>query len=654
MPTRPAPLLQLLLVLCAARTAAAAATPEGWSDGDIQAAYRRRCESLLAQAATVDARDLSRGGLVTVAACLQRRSNVAWANARLARLDAGRPAGDMFWMYPMATAMVAGRGAMDEPNRERIRELWRTYFPYRGDTENHWLLYYASLCLAAESNPGAGPEAWFNGKSSAENIAEARSYIGDWIGITTRHGQGEFNSPNYIEEYAAPLALLAGWEADPGLRRKARMMLDYLFFDYAVEQLDGAYGGAHSRVYPWQVVQPGRTPAAAFGWLLFGLGERQPRDTLLILAMSGYVPPPILWRIANDREHPYVDRQLKRTRWRMRHPGPEAFEVEGRSTAPVTKTTYMDRDFVIGSCQGGPLQSMQQQTWSLIWRTDRPLGEENTFFGLQPYSSPLVGTMYYVGKWDTVVHAISTGPTGKLDYDTPDKLEGGSPYEQVFQSGPALVGLYDIPAGTRFPIVSTFFSRDLARCEEDPSGWIFCQGGAAYFGFRPFAPGAWKPVGWTGHMDGLKGMWFAAGFGDYARGSRCLVSPVPRNGCIVQAAAARDWPSFGAFKAAVRGLPLQVGLDPAPGASFTTLDGTRLKVRFGAAPEVNGVPVDFKAWPLFDSPYGHSDRGSGRLEIRHGQERLLLDFTSAGAPCAASDRPSAKPYNCIAMARTPN
>ena len=177
MPTRAALLLRLLLVLGAAR-AAAAAGPAGWSDGDIQAAYLRRCESLLAEATTVDTRDLSRGGLVTVAACLQRRSNVAWANARLARLDAGRPAGDMFWMYPMVTAMEAGQGAMDNTNRARIRELWRSYFPYRGDTENHWLLYYASLCLAAEANPGAGPEAWCNGKSSAENIAEARSYRG--------------------------------------------------------------------------------------------------------------------------------------------------------------------------------------------------------------------------------------------------------------------------------------------------------------------------------------------------------------------------------------------------------------------------------------------------------------------------------------------
>jgi hypothetical protein len=597
-------------------------------DAEILRQYRGRCAALLRDAAAVDPNDLGKGTPVTVAACFHLRAHLEWANARLARIDAPMPTGDMFWMYPIVTAMEAGRDTMTAANRARLRELWRTTFPYRGDTENHWLLYYASLCLAAEANPGAGPGAWYNGKSSAENIAEARAYIGDWIRITTSYGQGEFNSPNYIEEYAAPLALLAGWEADAALRERARMMLDYLFFDYAVEQLNGEYGGAHSRVYPWQIVQPGKTPAAAFGWLLFGLGPRQPRDTALIVALSGYAPPPILYRIAHDRTVPYVDRQLKRTRWRMRSAGPDAFQIGGKSTVPVYKYTYMDRDFVLGSCQGGPLQSMQQQTWGLIWATDRPLTAENTFFGLQPYASPLVGTMYYTGRWDTVVHAISTGSSGKLDYDTPDKLEGGSPFEQVFQHGPALIALYDIPPGTRFPLVDTFFSRDLDRCDTDPSGWIFCRGGPAFFGYRPLAPGAWKAMGWTGLMGRLSGGWFASGYDGYARGNRCLVSASPRNGYVVQAAPARDYASFEAFEDAVRRLPVRSSLEPRPDVVFTTLDGAVLHARMGEAATVGGRPVDHAHWPLFDSPYGHSERGSGRLEMTHGEERYVLDFNT--------------------------
>jgi len=622
-------LLALALALAPASGLGAQVFAAGPAGGaEIARQFRARREELLRSAAAVDPRDLSSGSPVTVAVCLRRGENLGWANARLARINAGRPTGDMFWMYPMVAAMEAGRATMTPENRARIRELWRTYFPYRGDTENHWLMYYASLCLAAEADPGAPAGAWCNGKSSAENIREARGYIEEWMRITASYGQGEFNSPNYIEEYAAPLALLAGWERDPRFREAARMMLDLVFFDYAVEQLGGEYGGAHSRIYPRQIVQPAQTPAAAFGWLLFGLGTRQQRDTALILALSGYEPPPILCRIACDRGTPYVDRQLKRTRWRMRSAGPEAIPIAGKLTAPVYKYTYMDGDFVLGSCQGGPLQSMQQETWSLIWRPDGSPTAENTFFGLQPYSSPSVGTMYYAGRWDTEIRSMSTGAAGKLDYDLPDKLEGGSPYEHVFQHGPALIALYDIPPGARFPLVDTFFSRDLARTETDASGWIFCQGGPAYVAYRPFAPGQWKPMGWTGTMARLEGGWFAAGYRDYSRGNHCLVSALPRNGYVVQVAPARDYGSFADFEAAVRRLPLRFALEPVPEATFTSLDGSILHVRVGRIPEVNGVPSDRAHWPLFESPYGRAERGEGRIEIRYGPERAVLDFAA--------------------------
>jgi hypothetical protein len=45
--------------------------------------------------------------------------------------------------------------------------------------------------------------------------------------------------------------------------------------------------------------------------MLIGLGHS-------ILAMSGYEPPEILYYIATDRSQPYVHKELKRTRHRIR------------------------------------------------------------------------------------------------------------------------------------------------------------------------------------------------------------------------------------------------------------------------------------------------------------------------------------------------
>ena len=595
------------------------------SDADIARRFAERRQSVIVSSiAAIDPADPTKGGYYDVAACLQQGERREAALARVTKILAAKADGNMFWMFPMVTLMLAGDQGLDAPSRDRIAELWRTYWPSRGDTETHWVLYYSSLYLAAQTYPGAGPEKWFNGKSSAENMAEARSYLEHWMEVTTSFGQGEYDSPNYIEEYATGLALLSGWAKDEAFRHRAHLLLDYIFYDYAVETLDGYYGGAHSRVYPRQIVAPGLTPSMALGWLLFGFGERQPNGTVQILALSGYTPPPILERIARDRAQPYVERELKRTRWRMRNAGPESFVVGDKRTIPVYKYSYVDQDFILGSTQGGLLQPIQQQTWSLIWRTDRPAAQAaNTFFGVQPYSSPLEGTMFFGGDWDTVTNLIARS---KADYDTPDKLPSGSPFEQVYQHGAALVALYDIPPGTRFPLVTVFFSRDLTHTEEDASGWIFAQGGPTYIAYRPFAAGEWKPSDWTGLLAQGAGGFISTDFAKWGTGHRCYVSGALKNGYVVQVAPARAFASYDAFKAAVRALPLKFSTTSLPEATFTTLDGTVISARYGATPAVNGHAVDFASWPLFESPFGHATRGSQKLEIVHGAEHLLLDF----------------------------
>lgn len=621
-------LTALLVAVVASPLVHAASAPVSLSDAAITRRFLARRDLVLDKAiATVKAGDTTKGGMVAVAACLQTGRNLEAALARLAVLDQPTPTGDMFWAYPMTAVMVAGRRNLDDASWARIQELWKTYWPNRGDTENHWAMSYTARYLAAQMRPGAGPDEWFNGQSSAENMAIAKSYLLHWMWITTSYGQGEYDSPNYIEEYLIPMSLLAGWAKDPELRLKARMMIDYLIYDYAIEQVNGTYGGAHSRIYPKQIVVPGNGYSSELGWFMFGFGDEpvNPHAGNILLAMSGYVPPPILERVARDRAQPYVEKELKRTRWRMRHAGPHSFTIDDKRTVPVYKYSYVDQDFVLGSSQGGLLQPIQQQTWSLDWRSDKPTSEAaNTFFGTQPYSSPLEGTMYFGGDWDTVTNLIARS---KADYDSPDKLPGGSPYEQVFQHKTALIALYDMPQGNRFSHITTFFSRDLQHTEKDPSGWIFTQGGPVYIAYRPFAPGVWKPNDWTGLLRGGAGGFIATGYDTWGEGHQCLVSSALQNGYVVQVAPTRDYASFDAFKAAVRALPLKFETTPVPEATFTALDGSVLHARYGDTPSVNGQPVDYRDWPLFGSPFAHEKRGSQRLEIHQGGERYLLDFT---------------------------
>jgi hypothetical protein len=265
---------------------------------------------------------------------------------------------------------------------------------------------------------------------------------------------------------------------------------------------------------------------------------------------------------------------------------------------------YMRDEYALGSTQGGLLQPIQQQTWGLTWSVPDPRGVHNTMFTVQPYSSPFELQMYFAEMEDFITEIVVRS---KTEYDSPDKWTGGSPYEQVFQHEDALVALYDIAEGNRFPHINGFFSKDLDRLDEDESGWIFAVGGEALIAYYPMAPYEWR---------------------DHTSGDLRLYSPHLKNGAIVQLAPASAYASVDAFKEAVRALPLEAATDPVPSVRFTTLGGDKLTATYGELPTVNGVPVDYEAWKLYDGLYLQADRGSKTLDLRYGALRRTLNFNT--------------------------
>ena len=87
-------------------------------------------------------------------------------------------------MFPVIGAYCYGKGKMSPGTEAAVRKAWKTYTPYRGDTENHWAMYHATLYLAAEQWPGLPGSEWFNGKSSEQNLNETREYLLDWMFAT--------------------------------------------------------------------------------------------------------------------------------------------------------------------------------------------------------------------------------------------------------------------------------------------------------------------------------------------------------------------------------------------------------------------------------------------------------------------------------------
>jgi len=207
---------------------------------------------------------------------------------------------------------------------------------------------------------------------------------------------------------------------------------------------------------------------------------------------------------------------------------------------------------------------------------------------------------------------------GKPSYNSANKVLGCSPYEQVMQDLDTIIALYDIPPDENFPQVNGFFSRDLTNLEEHESGWIFARGGTSYLAYRPLAGYYWEP-----HIR-------------YPRsrdpnvfeesGSKILVSPHVKNGTILQAADGSEFASMADFQAAILALPLEFTLEPSPSVRFTSLRGHELSMTFGLNPRVNGEPIPYDRWQLFEGPHLNSPLHSRVLTITHGNLRRVLDY----------------------------
>ncbi len=536
-------------------------------------------------------------GYANIAAKLRLHEDPELCSRSLEELLAAGPTGDMFWMYPVTAIAYLDRGQLSASARQALRRSFLTYMPYRGDTENHWLLYYSSLYLMAQLWPNQDGSQWYNGKSSEENFREAAGWIESWVKLTTTRGQGEYDSPHYMGLYFLSVSYLAEWATDPAMKKRAAMMIDYLIADYAAENLDGIFVGAHSRVYDEPVLEKWLNVSSDFGWVLFGLGRPlDPPDNYILfyLLASAYEPPEILKRIATDRTQPYTHLELKRTRNRWRF----FDDLHG----PVYKTTYVRSEYAVSSDQGGTLQPIQEHSWDVTWTVPDPRGVHNTLFTLHPYSSLRELETYFSFPPDV---GISGVVSSKKSYDSPDKLVGGSPYEKIFQDQDAIIALYDIPPGTRFPHINGFFSKDLTDLREGPPGWIFAKGGDALIACRPLQPYSWVPI---------------------QGGGKRLFSPYLKNGIVVQVAGRSEFTDMEAFQRAILALKLEFRLDPAPSVQFHSLRGKTLAFTYGETPRVNGIPLDYGHWPLFGGPFVEAAVDSEQLILKYGKMRRTLDF----------------------------
>jgi hypothetical protein len=521
--------------------------------------------------------------------------------------------GDMFWMYPVIGAYLHGKDKMSPATRQAVRNAWKTYAPYRGDTENHWAMYHSSLYLAAEQWPGLPGSEWFNGKSSAENLAEARDYLEHWVGISTTIGQGEFDSPDYFPEYAVSMSLLADYAQDPAMRTRGNMMLDFILADFAADQLDGQYIGGFSRIYQPAVFKPLLSGASAFAYLFFGTGEPTQNSWVILPALGKYRLPEIIYKIATDRSTPYLHKERKRVR--------NVIRFGAEKNHPVYKQSYITADYGLGALQGGILQPIQQHTWGVRFVDGRPT---TTIFGLHPYWSAYELGLFFPEELKPLIADVTLS---KGTYNNPDKWTGGSPFERTFQNNNTLIVLYDIAPGTTTEHIDGFFPGNLEQRIVDPSGWIFCKAGRTFVGWFPLQEYVWIEEHDTpGQAKNVIGRPESLPPAKDPSNWR-LRSYHPQNGYVIEVRSASEVGTFDKFCAALKSHIPKATL--APGkvrVDYTSLNSDTMHFAFPETRTLNGTAVDLSQYRLFEGPFLNAEVGSEKLSMTYKNLRRILDF----------------------------
>jgi hypothetical protein len=484
-----------------------------------------------------------------------------------------------------------------------IKQMFTHSMQQRGNTENHWLMFYVGNLLAAER--WADEPIFWNGLPPAVMHAEASRWILGMIARMSTIGHYEYDSTGYHTEHFVPYLALAEYAHDPLVRAQAAKAAQLLLVDMALEYFHGAYAGGHSRegnVNTWTEIGPGQV----LNYLYFGDEEFEPdrhcHGFAIPAAAAAFRPPALLARMALDRDTPHVVRKTKPPRAVYRH-------VQ-HTPGVVRKYTWMSRSFALGSTQTGlteaPAGPIDLTSWDLTWQGARNRAK---ICCNHPYRSARRFSAFLPELPQRVGRAVGSV---KPHLQVPDRLFGASPYERMMQHEGTIIVLYQIPAADETPYVNCFLPKGHTWCERD--GWILCDFGDFYAGVRPIGSYRWEDI------------YEAGPYGNWLEGWLLRISDL-KAGLVLEAVEKEQVGGFDEFCQMRGSAHLDLSQWREGGSvCVDSLNGSNLQMTYDGRHCVDGQDIDYDDYPLFGGPGVDAPLGNGKFRVTHGGDELTLDF----------------------------
>jgi hypothetical protein len=526
-------------------------------------------------------------------------------------VDAVRPGenlkGGPFHILPTALLLRRWEDQLPAEAMSIIKEFMLHGIHERGNTENHWLMYYTGELLGAEL--WEDEPIWWNGLSPRAMQEEAKRWILGMIERTALHGHHEFDSPGYHMEHMAPLIGLVCHTRDESFRHQVNQMLSLLVADMALEFFHGSWAGGHSREGYRQNTWSRVGPIQPLQYIYFGGLEFDPllhcQGFAVPALASSYRPPALFADIAWGRDTAHVVKKTKAPRTIFRH--------VDRPAQPVRKYTYMSLSFALGTTQvglpGAPAGPIDLVSWDLTWKGPK---HQAKITCNHPYSHPGRFSAFLSDYPQSIGRSVGTGKP-YLQY--PDRLFGASPHERLMQHEGTAIALYRIPPEDETPFINIFLPKGIAWNERD--GWLLGDAGDFYIALRPIGPYHWNSITEANASS------IMVSEGDLIDGWLLRVEGNDI-GLILEAAEADNFATF-----CQQRLAADLDLSGWPRdrrVSVSTINGEKLEMTYDGEHKIDDQPIDYASYPLYEAPGVEAPLNTGKMKFQHGEEKLDLDF----------------------------
>ncbi len=549
------------------------------------------------------------GDLSNAIATIQLGQEVADANARLAALRISQVGSECrlegrnnlmlsmlvrpYELYYSGSSFFPGMLTTAAENN-LVAQMWAFARPFSKaseapntwalfDSENHDAQAESFYFLAAQTFKNRTD---YKNKKYADGSTVAHQYTAwhdHWMHyFDERAKRGMFveaGAPSYHGYMLDAILNIYNFAEDPVLRQKAGMILDIDFADYAQQELKHVWGGAKSRSYVPSSYDGGLDDMTLDADLLYGPTPTHGDNHPLLLASSGYYPPPVVTAMINDHasmgSYSYVARRPG--------VGPTGFDDNGdwlvNPNTSVLTYAYSTPQYVLGTAELEPgakhVAPSRQNRWQgIIFNTtsaDRVYPQAGP-----PSFNPANDSFLSVQSKNTLI----TRKRADL---------GESTY--------------------------VYFSKTLDTLAEK-KGWIFVKEGGAYLAVKPATGGYRWLTSAKNKVSNKNQRYIRLGKVD---------API-----IFEAGTVSTYPTLAAFENRI----LHNKFKYNGTLTYTSSTGTHFTF-FGTlskAPRVNGKGAGYDPPMVFNSPFMKSKFGSGKITIRKGSQRASYDFSHYKAP----------------------